>query len=293
MLIYTDNSLIDPWSVAQLILSENKKCKPLIALQPLYLSPLAAARKISSLAFLYSRSVALNLVTGGFVNDLEQLGDTLTHDQRYQRLYEYALIMFALLRGEKVTFSGQYYQVKNLVLSPSLPADLMPEFYISGQSSACIRMAKDLNITRFSYTKPPEVLALENEVDGGTLLGLRIGIIARQTQADAWDLAYQRFPIDRRGQMAHKLARVLSDSVWHQQLSKFAEQLAETEQNPYWLRPMKNYKTFCPYLVGSYQQVAAYLKHYTELGYSSLILDVPHGRDDLYHAMQAIEMSQI
>ncbi|MEP3036688.1 MAG: LLM class flavin-dependent oxidoreductase, partial [Pseudoruegeria sp.] len=193
MLIYTDNSLMDPWCVAQVVLESTKDFVPLVAVQPVYMSPYAAACKIASLAFLYQRKVALNMVAGGFKKDLQNLGDDIEHDPRYDRLVEYTLILKALLQGETVTFSGEYYNVKNLKLDPGLSPDLMPEIYVSGASEACITAAATLEATRFSYTKPPADLAANAPLPGAGQLGLRFGIIARATAEEAWQIARNRF----------------------------------------------------------------------------------------------------
>jgi alkanesulfonate monooxygenase len=58
---------------------------------------------------------------------------------------------------------------------------------------------------------------------------------------------------------------------------------AETEDNPYWLIPFKNYKTFCPYLVGSYDRVAEELARYIAVGYDTFILDIPPNEEELHH----------
>jgi alkanesulfonate monooxygenase len=109
-----------------------------------------------------------------------------------------------------------------------------------------------------------------------------VGIIARRDEAEAWEIAEQRFPEDRKGQITHQLAMKVSDSLWHQQLSQTAKH-TKTERSPYWLRPFENYKTFCPYLVGSYGQVAEELARYMTLGYMTFILDVPPSQEELHH----------
>jgi alkanesulfonate monooxygenase len=49
---------------------------------------------------------------------------------------------------------------------------------------------------------------------------------------------------------------------------------------------MENYKTFCPYLVGSYSLVASELRRYISLGFRTFILDIPPSRDELAHIME-------
>ncbi|MGD9918250.1 MAG: LLM class flavin-dependent oxidoreductase [Paenirhodobacter sp.] len=289
MLIYTDNSLIDPWTVAQAAIERTSRFVPLIATQPVYMHPLAAARKISSLGFLYGRRVALNMVAGGFSRDLAQLGDKTEHDRRYDRLIEYSTILLSLLRGETITLEGLYYQVERLQLQPAGDPVLMPDLYLSGASEACKTAAASLGATRLSYTKPLDQLAPVQGQSGP--VGLRLGVIARPDRDSAWEVARARFPADRRGQLAHRMARGSSDSIWHRDISEVAETLDEGGAGPYWLFPLKNYKTFCPYLVGSYGEVAEYIRGYARLGFETLILDEPTDHADLAHTMQALDLS--
>jgi alkanesulfonate monooxygenase len=78
------------------------------------------------------------------------------------------------------------------------------------------------------------------------------------------------------------LAMKVSDSTWHKQLSEMVEE-AERQDSPYWLTPFKNYKTFCPYLVGSYSRVAEELARYIAVGYETYILDIPPNEEELHH----------
>jgi alkanesulfonate monooxygenase len=110
--------------------------------------------------------------------------------------------------------------------------------------------------------------------------GIRVGIITRQTDDEAWRVARARFPEDRKGQLTQQLAMKTSDSVWHKQLSRLVE---ETDSNPYWLVPFHNYKTFCPYLVGSYARIAGEVVRYIEAGYKTFILDIPPTQEELSH----------
>ena len=107
--------------------------------------------------------------------------------------------------------------------------------------------------------------------------GVRVGIIARKTSAEAWQVAHERFPEDRKGQLTHQLAQKSSDSAWHEQLSK----LPDSGESPYWLVPFQNYKSFCPYLVGSYECVAEEVSRYLRLGHSTFVLDIPPNAEEL------------
>jgi alkanesulfonate monooxygenase len=63
------------------------------------------------------------------------------------------------------------------------------------------------------------------------------------------------------------------------------------ENNPYWLVPFLNYKTMCPYLVGSYQQVAEECARYMGAGFKTFILDVPADEEELYHTQRVFALA--
>ena len=133
ILVYTDNSLADPWQVSQVILSSTSNLAPLVALQPVYMHPYTAAKMVTTFSYLYNRRIYLNMVAGGFRNDLIALGDCIEHDDRYDRIVEYVSIMKSLFEEPgPLTFTGDYYTVKNLALKPGIPRR-------AGSGGICLR----------------------------------------------------------------------------------------------------------------------------------------------------------
>ena len=283
ILVYTDNSLVDPWLVSQIIVESTKKLSPLVAIQPVYMHPYSVAKMLASFGFLYHRRVYLNMVAGGFKNDLMALNDPTPHDKRYCRLIEYAMIINQLLSSSApVTFHGEFYKIDQLKMAPSLPTELLPETFVSGSSDAGLDAAKKLGATAVKYPRPASECAAE-PANNGFKSGIRVGIIARENEDEAWEIAERRFPEDRKGELTHQLAMKVSDSLWHKQLSDTANK-TRAMRNTYWLRPFEQYKTFCPYLVGGYETVATELSRYISLGYRTFILDIPPNEEELQHA---------
>ena len=288
ILVYSDNRLVDPWLVSQIIIQSTTRLCPLVAVQPIYMHPYAVAKMVASFGHLYGRRIYLNMVAGGFKNDLTALNDVTPHDKRYDRLIEYTLIIRELLAGAAaVSHEGEFCTVKNLRLTPPLPQDLFPGIFVSGSSDAGLAAAKAIGATAVKYPKAP---GEEVAPDEGLGAGVRVGIIAREDGDEAWKVARDRFPEDRRGQLTRQLATKVSDSVWHGQLSELAE-AAPSGDNPYWLVPFQNYKTMCPYLVGSYDRVGEELSRYIVVGYRSFILDVPPDEDELRHTNAAFQQA--
>ena len=243
---------------------------------------------VTSFSYLYNRRVYLNMVAGGFVNDLVALGDCTEHDDRYERIIEYVSIMKYLFDGPgPLSFTGDYFTVKNLVIKPGIPPELVPEVFVSGTSPAGVAAARKIGATSISYPGTPS----GETINRGAPAGIRIGIIAREESSEAWRIAHERFPVDRKGQLTHDMARRVSDSAWYGQLSELGDKLDKLSDcsSPYWLVPLKNYKTFCPYLIGSYSDVRSEVSKYIREGFRTFILDVPPSREELHHTAIVFE----
>ena len=287
-LVYTDNSIVDPWLVAHIILQNTIKLCPLVAIQPVYMHPYSVAKMVASFGHLYGRRIYLNMVAGGFKNDLLALNDTTPHDERYTRLVEYTTIIKLLLSGAApVSFAGKFYKIDNLKMTPPLAPELFPGILMSGSSDAGLAAARSVGATAVQYPKPAADYRTITSPNSHKT-GIRVGIIARANSAEAWSVANERFPGDRRGQLAHQLAMRVSDSVWHKQLSQMIEETSGA-QGVYWMWPFQNYQTFCPYLVGSYDEVAEEISRYMRGGFYSFILDIPPSREELNHIQVVFE----
>lgn len=293
LLIYTDNSLVDPWLVAQIVIQHTRFQAPLVAVQPVYMHPYTVAKKIASLALLHGRRVCLNMVAGGFKNDLAALNDPTPHDSRYDRLIEYTTIILRLLEGgAPFSMQGRFYHVSNLTLQPQLPAGVMPEVLVSGSSAAGLAAARALGAIAVQYPEPPGTPQPARPVESGRRYGVRIGMVARADEDEAWDAALERFPDDRRGRMTRMVANKVSDSAWHGQLARISREMEpEPGRGTYWLHPFEQYQTNCPYLVGSYRQVAAEVARYIAAGNRTFILDIPATADEFQHAGEVFRLA--
>jgi alkanesulfonate monooxygenase len=288
ILVYTDNSLVDAWLVSQLVLQSTVALCPLVAVQPVYMHPYTVAKMVASYGYLFNRRIFLNMVAGGFKNDLTALNDTTPHDRRYDRMIEYVHIIKELLANPNgLSLEGEFYKVDKLKMTPPLPPELFPGIFVSGSSEAGLVAAKAMGATAVKYPKPPG--EYENEPPEEMIdSGVRVGIITREDEDEAWSVAHERFPQDRKGELTHQLAMKVSDSVWHKQLSDLGKTV---ENNPYWLVPFQHYKTFCPYLVGNYSKVAAELTRYIDLGFQTFILDIPPNEEELYHIGKVFKLA--
>ena len=76
LLFAGNDTLVEPWSIAQHILAHTAESSPLIAVNPIYMHPFTAAKFVSSFALLYHRKIYLNMITGTAASDLHGLGES-------------------------------------------------------------------------------------------------------------------------------------------------------------------------------------------------------------------------
>jgi len=165
ILIYSDNSMLDPWIVSERILQSTTILCPLVAVQPVYMHPYAAAKIVATFGHLYGRTVYLNMIVGGFTNDLVGLNDTIPHDKRYTRLIEYTCVILELLRSPKpVTFEGQFYKVDKIKMVPAPDPGLLPGVFVSGSSEAGLLAARMIGAVGVQYPKPAQECVAEPPV---------------------------------------------------------------------------------------------------------------------------------
>jgi alkanesulfonate monooxygenase len=288
MLIFTNNSQLDPWLLAQAVMESTKALSPLVAVQPIYMHPFAVAKMITTLATLHRRRVALNMVAGGFPIDHQALDDSLTHDDRYARLVEHVLVIQGLLAGESLDFDGKYYRTRRLRLMPPLPGELAPNFFVAGSSDAGIAAAATVGATSVVLPSPDE----EGQpwLVTSTQVAVRVGIIARPSDDQAWNAAEAAFPPDREGAIKHRFAMALSDSSWRKRLDTIGRETLRYG-DCYWLEPFMTYRGQSPFLVGSYERVGSVLRRFLAWGCRSLILNTLSDEAELFHVAEAVNRS--
>jgi alkanesulfonate monooxygenase len=284
LLFAGNDTLIEPWSMAQHILAHTAKTSPLIAVNPVYMHPFTVAKFVSSFALLYRRKVYLNMITGTATSDLAGLGEQRSHEERYSRLGEFILIVRQLLASTRpVTFNGKFYAANNLQLRPGLAPALMPEFLIAGQSDDARRVATQMGCLMMQMLPP-------NLEQGINAPGVNFGIFARGERDQARRAAKLLFQDSAEKRELLKYSMENTDSVWKSRLNE-AGQNGELHENGYWLLPFLTFQADCPYLVGSYTEIGARLRRFAEMNVGTIILDVVADEQELEHVGKALASS--
>jgi alkanesulfonate monooxygenase len=287
LLFAGNDTLVEPWSMAQHILAHTARISPLIAVNPLYMHPFTVAKLVSSVALLYRRKVYLNMITGTATSDLAGLGERRSHEERYSRLGEFIHIVRQLLASTRpVTFNGKFYATNNLQLRPGVAPALMPEFLIAGQSDDARRVAAQTGCLMMQMLPP-------NLEQGINAPGVNFGIFAREKRDEARRAAKLLFQDSAEKRELLKYTMENTDSVWKRRLNEAGQKNGELHENGYWLLPFLTFQADCPYLVGSYTEIGARLRCFAELNVGTIILDVVADEQELDHIGKALASSGV
>jgi alkanesulfonate monooxygenase len=268
----------DPILLAAALGMATEKIKFIIAHRSGLACPTSFVQQTNTLSTLINGRFSLNIVAGHSPREQRGYGDSLSHDERYERTEEFLAACHAYWRDPReVNFRGKYYTIENGRLNTPFvsPDRAFPELYIAGNSTA----AQQLSITQGScwmqLPDAPERLALRARqvLQHGKEVGLRCAVIARQTHAEAVGaaraLAAQAGKqIDDRGVESDFIKR--SDSVCFNRLFELAE--TEWLTSYLWTGAVRSHGAPAVALVGSAAEIASALIEYRNVGISQFII---------------------
>ncbi|MCQ4083500.1 LLM class flavin-dependent oxidoreductase [Streptomyces sp. RB6PN25] len=283
---------VDPWIVATYLGAVTTSLVPLIAVQPACTPPHTAAACAAAYARLYGRPLDFNLVAGARDDEMRRIGDTLSHDERYDRMRQYGRILRALLNGEEVDECGSHYTYRGFRLEPRPQVLEKCRIFVAGSSPASLATAREIADVVVTHPAPFDEWResfLEPLLASGYTgrIGIRIGLLCRADGDVAWRTAEERFPESWAGRQ-ETLLKTRSQNVWSRQLALRAveegPQTAAAAREPYWLGAFRSGRASAPFLVGAYDEVAERLAEYVGAGVGHVLLnggleeDYPHIR---------------
>jgi alkanesulfonate monooxygenase len=259
---------LEAWTSSAALAAETKRIEIICAIKPMLYNPVVLAKMALQIEHISQGRFAINLVNAWNQKEIVNAGIAfLEHDERYAYGGEWLSVVERLMRGERVTHHGRYFQVQDYMLRPAGTFRPRPRIYVGGESAP----ARDLSAAQadvwFINGQPLEdVRALIQDVEARPRSGepLRYGlsafVIARETEAEA-EAAYQRLlalaALD--GDIkAYVKANTDPAVVMRQTMAKS-------------VRVGTNGGTAAG-LVGSYQQVADRITAFHEIGIETLLL---------------------
>ena len=281
----------DAWLVTAALISQTQRLKFLVAFRPGLISPTLAAQMAATYQRISRGRLLLNVVTGGQADEQRRFGDHLSHDERYARTGEFLAIVRGAWSGEPFDFTGEHYQVTGATVMR--PPDPLPGVYFGGSSPAAGPVAARSADTYLTWGEPPAQVAQKlawmrrlAEAQGRTLaFGIRLHVITRDTEADAWAEASRLLDYLDPGEISQaQQVLAASESVGQERMR--ALHASYRQGGP--ARDLEIYPNLWAgvglvrggagtALVGSHEKVADLIEEYASLGISEFILSgYPH-----------------
>ncbi len=182
----------DAWVVTAALIAATRRLKFLVAFRPGLVEPALAAQMAATFQQLSGGRLLLNVVTGSSDAEQRGYGDHADHDARYLRAAEFLQVVRRCWTGARFDHHGWYYDLDGAQLR--LPPDPLPEVYLGGSSDAGIEVAARQADCYLTWGEPPALVAdkvarVRERADaaGRTVrFGLRVHVITRDTEAQAW-----------------------------------------------------------------------------------------------------------
>jgi alkanesulfonate monooxygenase len=279
----------DGWTYAAAIAPFTERLRLLVALRPGILTPALAARQAAALDRISNGRLLLNVVAGGNPAELAMDGVYLAHDDRYEQTDEFLTIWRGLFGGKVVDFTGRYLTTEGGRLSFASVQRPYPPLWFGGSSDAGMDVAAEHADVYLTWAEPPaavgEKLAAARAQAarrGRTLrFGLRVHLIVRETDAEAWaaaDRLISKLSDDTIALVQQRMAADLDSEGQRWQMALHQGRRDRLEVSPnLWAGVGLVRHGVGTALVGSPVTVAARLREYQTLGIETIIASgYPH-----------------
>lgn len=185
----TEDEVLETWSTLAGLAEATSRIELIGAIKPLLLNPLVFAKISANIAEISGGRLAVNVVSGWFLPELEALGiDAPDHDDRYAYTRNWLDSVTALWTGKQVAIGDHGGQQAIIRPTPQQP----PVVYVGGESEPGRALAAARGDVFFINGRPlPETTALIDDMrarprDRDPLrFGLSAFVIARETEAEA------------------------------------------------------------------------------------------------------------
>jgi alkanesulfonate monooxygenase len=196
-LLPTGRSCEDAWVLASALMTHTQRMRFLVAIRPGLISPSVTARMAATFDRLSNGRLLINIVTGGDPVELAGDGLHLSHDDRYRLTDEFLTIWRGIASGETISFKGDYLDVQGGKLLFPLVQKPYPPLWFGGSSPIAHEIAAKHVDVYLTWGEPPAQVAekiasvrrLAEQAGRSLRFGVRLHVIVRETEQQAWDAA--------------------------------------------------------------------------------------------------------
>ena len=202
LLIPVGSTCWEAWISGAFMAARSSSIKPLIAARPGYINPVLLAKMISTFDQMSGGRICINLIAGQNESEVEGEGVRYPKEERYALMEEEVSILKALwtTRGP-VNFEGKFHKLSGAHIKPRPHQQPFPKFYLGGGSRQAWELSAKHSDVHLFWGDLPEKIASniaeirqmarahgrENDIG----FGMRLQVICRENEADAWEAADQ------------------------------------------------------------------------------------------------------
>ena len=126
---------LEAWSASAALTAVSSRIEIIAAIKPYLFHPVVLAKMAMQIEVISGGRFALNLVNAWNRPELERAGIGFPeHDARYDYGREWISVVAPLMAGERVTFRGEHFDVRDYVLRPRSRHRVRPAIYVGGES---------------------------------------------------------------------------------------------------------------------------------------------------------------
>jgi alkanesulfonate monooxygenase len=194
-----DLDQLEAWSAAAALAALTSRIEIIAAIKPYLYHPVVLAKMALQIENISRGRFAINLVNAWNRPELEKAGIGFPeHDARYAYGREWISVVSRLMQGERVTYKGAHFDVRDYALRPKDLYRPRPPIYVGGESDPARALVADHGDVWFINGQPLEdVAGLIADVaarprsSAPLRFGLSAFVIARETAEQA-QAAYER-----------------------------------------------------------------------------------------------------
>ena len=189
-----DFDQLEAWSAAAAIAAVTSRIEIIAAIKPYLYHPVVLAKMALGIENISRGRFSINLVNAWNRPELEKAGIGFAeHDERYAYGREWISVVSRLIQGERLTYKGKHFDVRDYVLRPTGHYRERPTIYVGGESEPARALVADHGDVWFINGQPlNDVVGLIADVGArprGAAAPLRFGlsafVVARETSEQA------------------------------------------------------------------------------------------------------------
>ncbi len=282
MLVPVGHQCWDAWMLSAMMAAKTKSIRMLVAARPSYINPVLLAKMISTFDQLTRGRISINLIAGQSEQENEAEGVKLGKDERYAYMDEEVSALKALWSTDgRTDFDGKYFQLKQPDFRPSIYQKPHPRFYLGGGSRQAWELsAKHSDVHLFWGDTVEKIaenigvirgLAARHGRENDIGFGMRLQIICRESEADAWEAAdklVRNITKERENYIKTHFAK----SEANQRVQQLAREMGDLIAPHLWTGLTKARPGAGIAVVGNPEQCAATLQQFIDVGCHSFCL---------------------